>query len=47
MIESLFRDGTVSWVRIVNGIDKHETDTSQKILVTSVEMRYRETCRDG
>ena len=23
MIESLFRDRTVSWIRIVNGINKH------------------------
>ena len=39
MIESLFRDRTVSWVRIVNGINKYVTETSQEILVTSVEIR--------
>ena len=37
MIESLFRDRTVSWVRIVNGINKYETETSEDILVASVE----------
>ena len=39
MIESLFRDRTVSWVRIVNGIKKYVTETSEEILVTSVENR--------
>ena len=39
MIESLFRDRTVSWVRIVNGINKYVTDTSEEILVASVEIR--------
>ena len=39
MIESLFRDRTVSWVRIVNGIIKYVTETSQEILVVSVENR--------
>ena len=39
MIESLFRDRTVSWVGIVNGINKYVTETSQEILVTSVEIR--------
>ena len=29
MIESLFRDRTVSWVRIVNGINKYVTETSE------------------
>ena len=28
MIESLFRDRTVSWVRIVNGINQYVTETS-------------------
>ena len=36
MIESLFRDRTVSWVRIVNGINKYVTETSEEILVASV-----------
>ena len=39
MIESLFRDRTVSWVRIVNGINKYVTETSQEIPVASVENR--------
>ena len=39
VVESLFRDRTVSWVRIVNGINKHVTETSEEILVTSVENR--------
>ena len=29
VIESLFRDRTVSWVRIVNGINKHVTEKSE------------------
>ena len=37
MIESLFRDRTVSWVRIVNGIDKNVTETSETISLKSVE----------
>ena len=37
MIESLFRDRTVSWVRILTGINKYVTETSEEILVTSVE----------
>ena len=36
LIESLFRDGTFSWVRIVNGINKYVTETSDKIPVASV-----------
>ena len=31
MIESLFRDRTVSWVRIVNGTHKYLTETSETI----------------
>ena len=31
MIESLFRDQTVSWVRIVNSIDKYVTEMSEEI----------------
>ena len=41
MIESLFRDRTVSWVHIVNGINKYITETSEEILVTSFESRGR------
>ena len=39
MIESLFGDRTVSWVRIVNGINKYVTETSEEIPVASVENR--------
>ena len=39
MIESLFRDRTVSCVRIVNGINKYVTETSEEILVARVENR--------
>ena len=39
MIESLFRDRTFSCVRIVNGINKYVTETSEEILVTCVENR--------
>ena len=39
MIESLFRDRTVSWVRIVNGIHKYVTERSEEILDASVENR--------
>ena len=37
MIESLFRDRTVSWVRIVNGISKYVTETSKEMSVESVK----------
>ena len=37
MIESLFRDRTVSWVRVVNRINKYVTETSEEIPVESVE----------
>ena len=39
MVESLFRDRTVSWVRIVNGISKYVTETSEEIVVISVEKK--------
>ena len=39
MIESLFRDRTVSWGRIVDGINKHVTETSEEILSASVGHR--------
>ena len=38
MIESLFRDRTVSWVRIVNGINKYVTETSQEIPIERVQL---------
>ena len=48
MIESLFRDRTVSWVRIVYGIYKNVTEASEEIPVASVENRGTgETCREG
>ena len=48
MIESLFRDRTVSSVRIVNGINKYVTGTSGEFFVASVENRgTRKTCRGG
>ena len=39
MIESLFRDGTASWVRIVNGINKYVTETSETISLENVKHR--------
>ena len=39
MTESLFRDRTVSWVRIVNEINKYVTETSQEILVADFQNR--------
>ena len=39
MIESLFRDRRVSWVRIVNGIGGYVTETSEEILVADVQNR--------
>ena len=33
MIESLFRDRIVSWVRIVNGINKYVSETSEEISI--------------
>ena len=30
MIESLFEDRTISWVRIVNGFDEYVTETSEE-----------------
>ena len=38
MIESFFRDLTVSWIRIVNGIKKFVTETSQEIPTGSVQL---------
>ena len=39
MIESLFRDRTVSWVRIVNGINKYVSETSETISLENDEHR--------
>ena len=39
MIESLFPDRTVPWVRFVNGIDKYVTETSETISLESAEHR--------
>ena len=39
IIESLFRDRTVCWVRIVNGIDKYVTETSEITSLESFEHR--------
>ena len=39
MIESSFRDTTVSWVRVVKGINKYVTETSEEIPFASVENR--------
>ena len=38
MIESLFKDRTVSWVRIVKGINKYVTETSEDIPTENVEL---------
>ena len=39
LIESLFRDGTAPWFRIVNGIIKYVTETSETISLENVEHR--------
>ena len=39
MIECLFRNRTVSWVRMVNGINMYITETSETICLESVEHR--------
>ena len=38
MIDSLFKDQTVSWVRIVHGINKYVTETSEEIPIENVEL---------
>ena len=38
MIESSFRDQTVSWVRLVNGINKYVTETSEEIPIENVQL---------
>ena len=37
MVESLFRDGTACWVRIVNEIDKNVNETSETISLENLE----------
>ena len=39
MIESLFGDKTCSWVRIVNGINKYVTETSEETRVGCIGER--------
>ena len=39
MVDSLFRDGTASWVRIVNGINKDGTVTSETTSLEKCEHR--------
>ena len=39
LIESLFRDGTASWVRIVNGINEYVIETSETISLENAEHR--------
>ena len=38
MIESLFEDRTISWVRIVNGFDEYVTETSEEIPIENDEL---------
>ena len=38
MIESLFKDQTVSWVRIVNGINEYVTETTEEIPIENVQL---------
>ena len=38
MIETLLKDQTVSWVRIVNGIKKYVTETSEEIPIENVQL---------
>ena len=40
MIESLFRDQTASWIRIVNGINKYVTETSQEIQIENLDSSF-------
>ena len=46
MIESLFKDQTVSWVRIVHGINKYVTEKSEEMSIESVQ-QDRSTVRLG
>ena len=39
LIESLLRHGTASWVRIVNGFNKHVTETKETVPLDSAEQR--------
>ena len=47
IIESLFRDRTVSWVRIVNKVNKCVSETSETISLENDEQSYSETCCEG
>ena len=38
IIESLFQDRTVSWVRVVNGVNKYVTETSEEIPTENVDL---------
>ena len=38
VMESLFEDQTVSWVRIVNGVHKYVTETSEEIPIENVQL---------
>ena len=40
MIESLFRDHTASWIRIVNGINKCVTETSEEIQSENIDSTF-------
>ena len=40
MIESLFRDQTSSWVRIVNGINKYVTETSEDTQSENIDSSF-------
>ena len=47
-IDSSFRDRTCSWVRIVNGINKYVTETSEEISYSKCwREEYRATCCEG
>ena len=39
LVESLFQDRTVSWVRIVKGIDKNVTESMETKRKKSTELR--------
>ena len=41
MVESLFRDRSVSWVRLGNGINKYVNETRETISLENVEKENR------
>ena len=41
MFDSLLKDQTVSWVRIVNGINKYVTETLEEIPIDNVQLFIR------